>query len=147
MCRDLEWSNITAKRCKAGATAYILEESSPKEIVDAVRKVVAGECSLNQETTLQLLRRLLDEDKEEPERFLKEHPRAPLLKELTQREIEVLKLIARGQTNQQVAQNLFISVSTVKKHVHNIISKLGVSDRVQAVVKALELGLLADQGV
>ncbi len=59
---------------------------------------------------------------------------------LSAREGEVLRLMAGGKTNQQIARELFISVSTVKKHVHSIISKLGVSDRTQAIVKAIELG-------
>ena len=65
---------------------------------------------------------------------------------LTQREVEVLRLIAQGHTNRQIAQSLFVSVSTVKKNVQRIISKLEVSDRTQAAVKANALGLLDDRG-
>jgi DNA-binding NarL/FixJ family response regulator len=69
---------------------------------------------------------------------------APLLEALTPREAEVLKRIANGLTNQQTARSMLVSVSTVKKHVRSILSKLGVSDRTQAALKARELGLLAE---
>ncbi len=64
---------------------------------------------------------------------------------LTVREAEVLRLVTRGLSNQQIAQNLLLSVSTVKKHMRHVISKLGVSDRTQAAVRAIELGLRPDQ--
>ena len=132
--------NHLSKALKAGAAGYVLKESSRQEIADAIRKVLIGESPLNQELGMQLLRRLLDkEEKEKVPQTLEEQPRACLLGELTQREVEVLRLMARGRTNQQIARSLLVSLSTVKKHVHNITSKLGVSDRVQAVVKAIEL--------
>ena len=62
---------------------------------------------------------------------------------LTQRELEVLRLVAEGKTNHDIAQNLFVSVGTVKVHVERIIDKLGVSDRTQAAVRAVELGFLS----
>ena len=65
---------------------------------------------------------------------------------LSPRETEVLRLMARGFTNQRISRGLFISVSTVKKHVRSIIAKLGVSDRTQAAVKAVEMGMLAERG-
>jgi DNA-binding NarL/FixJ family response regulator len=64
---------------------------------------------------------------------------------LTQREAEVLRLLARGEHNQQIARELLVSVSTVKKHVRQILSKLEASDRIQVVLKAIELGLLPEQ--
>ncbi len=64
---------------------------------------------------------------------------------LTPREIEVLRLVVQGQTNQQIARTLLISVSTVKRHIRHISTKLGVCDRVQAAVRAVELGLLDEQ--
>jgi ATP/maltotriose-dependent transcriptional regulator MalT len=70
---------------------------------------------------------------------------APLPHSLTKRELEVLCLLAQGQTNQEIAQSLFVSTLTVKTHVHHIIGKLGVSDRTQAAVRAVELGLLAPE--
>jgi two-component system, NarL family, response regulator LiaR len=67
------------------------------------------------------------------------------LEALSPRETEVLRLMARGFTNQQISRGLFISVSTVKKHVRSVISKLGVSDRTQVAVRAVELGILAER--
>ena len=75
---------------------------------------------------------------------IEEHPQAPLLEGLSQREVEVLRLIASGRTNKEIARSLLLSVSTVKKHVHHIVSKLRVCDRVEAAVKANQLGLLDD---
>jgi NarL family two-component system response regulator LiaR len=132
---------------KAGADGYVIKESSPQEVVDAIRKVLIGEPALNQELGMQLLRRLVSEEEEQdpPRRLLEGDGRAHILRELTRREAEVLRLMARGLTNQQIARSLLISVSTAKKHVHNTISKLGVSDRVQAAVKVTELGLIDDR--
>jgi len=102
--------------------------------------VAAGESPLNQELAAQLLRRLV-EDVPKGRRIPEGDP---LLESLTPREAEMLRLMTRGYTNQQLARNLHISVSTVKKHVRSVISKLGVSDRTQAAVRAVELGLLAE---
>jgi DNA-binding NarL/FixJ family response regulator len=138
--------NHLSEALKAGAAGYILKESSCQDIADAIRKVLIGGSPLNQELGMQLLRQLLDkEEKQEPSKTLEEQPRAPLPGELTQREVEVLRLIVRGQTNQQIARSLLVSLSTVKKHVHNITSKLGASDRVQAAVKAIELDVFDDR--
>jgi NarL family two-component system response regulator LiaR len=132
---------------KAGAAGYVLKESRSQEIAEAVRKVLIGEAPINQELGMQLLRRLLHgEEKEKPSRRpLEGQAQATHIGELTQREVEVLRLVARGRTNQQIARSLLISVSTVKKHVRNITFKLGVSDRVQAAVKAIALGLPHDE--
>ncbi|MDQ3964984.1 MAG: response regulator transcription factor, partial [Actinomycetota bacterium] len=76
-------------------------------------------------------------------------PRAPLqeaqTEELTARELEVLRLLALGKTNRQIAQEMLVSLSSVKAYVRHIIDKLGVSDRTQAAVRAVELGLLVEQ--
>jgi NarL family two-component system response regulator LiaR len=131
---------------KAGATGYILKDSSSQEIAKAIRKVLSGKSPLNQELVMQLLRRLLDEEEEEPTRRpIEGQAQTTHIGELTQREVEVLRLVVRGRTNQQISRSLLISVSTVKKHMRNITSKLGVSDRVQAAVRAIELGLPHDE--
>jgi DNA-binding NarL/FixJ family response regulator len=75
------------------------------------------------------------------------YPGEALPPSLSAREVEVLRLVARGQTNQQIAENLLISVSTVKKHVRQVISELGVSDRTQAAVRAIESGMRPDRDV
>ena len=96
---------------------------------------------MNQELAAQLLRRLAEERKSEPAPKQPE-PRESLREPLTPRELEVLGLLATGRTNQQIAQTLVISKGTVKVHVERIIRKLNVSDRTQAAVRAIEMGLL-----
>jgi DNA-binding NarL/FixJ family response regulator len=135
-----DWPYDFSEALKAGAAGYMLKVAPIPETIDAVRKVAAGESPLNQELAAQLLRRLV-EDVPKGRRIPEGDP---LLESLTPREAEMLRLMTRGYTNQQLARNLHISVSTVKKHVRSVISKLGVSDRTQAAVRAVELGLLAE---
>src|SRR5829696_516964 len=132
-----DWPYDLSEALKAGAAGYMLKVAPIPETIDAVRKVAAGESPLNQELAAQLLRRLV-EDVPKGRRIPEGDP---LLESLTPREAEMLRLMTRGYTNQQLARNLHISVSTVKKHVRSVISKLGVSDRTQAAVRAVELGL------
>jgi DNA-binding NarL/FixJ family response regulator len=124
---------------KAGASGYVLKHMSSQQIVGAIRRVLAGECPLNQEVAMQLLMRLIEEkqQKESPA------PKPSLSLPLSPREVEVLELLVRGQSNQQIARDLSISQSTAKNHVHHIISKLGVSDRVQAAILAIEHDLVS----
>jgi PAS domain S-box-containing protein len=104
-----------------------------------------------EEFAAQLLRHLSGEAISEPEPLpaVSPEPRVPLAEvrrvELTPKELEALRLLASGKTNRQIAQELLVSVSTVKGHVARIIAKLGVSDRTQAAVRAVELGLLPKQ--
>jgi DNA-binding NarL/FixJ family response regulator len=107
---------------------------------------------LDPEVATQLLLRLRDEaPKKEPANLSKvrsasdQHPVLAPLGSLSPREMEVLRLIAQGQSNQEISRNLLISESTVKKHVRQVISKLGVSDRTQAAVRATQLDLLSKQ--
>src|SRR5919107_5283616 len=126
------------KALRAGASGYVLKHMGSKQIVGAIRRVLEGESPLNQEVAMQLLIRLIEEMKHN-----EAEPRSPLPIPLSPRETEVLELLARGQSNQQIASNLFISLSTVKNHVHHIIEKLGASDRVQAVILAMEYDLIS----
>jgi DNA-binding NarL/FixJ family response regulator len=120
---------------KAGAAGFLIKTESPARLVEAVRVVAGGEALLAPEVT----RRLID-------RFLAGvRPGAaapPELEELTEREMEVLKLVARGFSNAEIADTLFVSDGTVKTHVSRILSKLGLRDRVQAVVFAYECQLV-----
>ena len=125
---------------KAGAAGYVQKGATTQETIGAVRKVLGGESSLDQELATQLLKRLMEDPKPEQNRIAKGESPPGLL---SAREVEVLGLVARGYTNQQIARSLLISVSTVKKHVRSAVSKLGVSDRTQAAVRAVELGALA----
>jgi two-component system, NarL family, response regulator DegU len=143
--------DILADALEAGAAGYILKSASPRQITDAIGKVLEGESPVDQEIATEVLLRLLDKRRqEEPTSPLApkdsaggEHTAAdppPAL--LTQREVDVLRLVGRGYTNGQIARSLFVSVSTVKKHVQRIIAKLRVADRTQAAVKANGMGLL-----
>ncbi len=128
---------------RAGAAGYVLKESTKRELLGAVRGVLCGESPLDQELSARLLKRLAAEDGSRP------HPppepnverQKPLPGSLTPRELDVLRHLAAGKTNRQIAQVLHLSLSTVKGHLERLISKLGVSDRTQAAVKAVELGL------
>jgi NarL family two-component system response regulator LiaR len=143
---------------KAGAAGYVLKDASGERLLGAVRRTLEGESPLNQELAMRLLVRLAREEKDrgsvrrgEDEPVASEPTNsAPAasdpgaqaeLESLTSREVEVLKLLSKGQTNPQIARNLLFSVSTVKAHVRSILNKLGVSDRTQAAVRAIEFRL------
>jgi DNA-binding NarL/FixJ family response regulator len=126
---------------KAGAAGYVLKDAPQEEIIDAVRRVRNGESPLDPELAARLLRRLASEGE------MRRGTRGPqaaayTVEPLTPRELEVLGLMKLGRTNRQIAGDLVISLGTAKNHVEHIITKLEVSDRTQAVVKALELGIL-----
>jgi len=118
---------------KAGVAGYVLKDASRADVVAAVRRALGGESPLDQRLSVQLLRRLAEETRA---------PAAPSGPALTPREHEVLSLVAEGKTNAAIAQRLVVSVGTVKVNVERIIDKLGVSDRTQAAVRAIELGLI-----
>jgi DNA-binding NarL/FixJ family response regulator len=118
---------------RVGAAGYVLKDASRREVVDAVRQVLRGESPLDPKLSAQLIRRLASRTRDSS---------AAHGDELTHREVEVLRLVAEGKTNAEIAASLFISVGTVKVHVERIIDKLGVSDRTQAAVRAVELGYL-----
>ncbi len=124
---------------KAGAAGFLVKTDSPKQLVDGVRVIHAGDTLLAPEIT----RRLID-------RFLQATPpnAAPpaVLAELTARELEVLKHVARGLSNAEIARALYITEGTAKTHVARILSKLDLRDRVQAVVFAYECGLIQPGG-
>ena len=143
-----------AEALKAGVSGYILKEADSQQIIGAIRRTLEGELPLSQEVAARLLMRLINERQQEktPEELssssrksAEQRPVPPPLREpLTIREKEVLRLLVQGQTNQQIAKSLFISTSTVKHHVGHLMAKLGASDRVQAAIIAIELGLVTD---
>jgi len=122
---------------RVGAAGYVLKDASRREVVDAMRQVLSGESPLDPKLAAQLIRRLATLT------AAKDQPTAKHGDALTQRELDVLRLVAEGKTNAEIAQSLFVSVGTVKVHVERILDKLGVSDRTQAAVRAVELGYLA----
>ncbi|HUE76144.1 MAG TPA: response regulator transcription factor [Chloroflexota bacterium] len=128
-----EDENYLFEALKAGAAGYLLKDQTQREVVRTVRQVLRGESLLNPTVSNQLLRRLVNEISS---------PTESATKRLTAREVGVLKLIAQGKTNAEIARDLNISPGTVKVHVERIISKLGVSDRTQAAVRAVAMGLV-----
>jgi DNA-binding NarL/FixJ family response regulator len=130
----------------AGAAGYVLKDVPAERLINAVRRTLDGESPLNQELATRLLRQLAEE---KHHKLYSDPPSRgePLEDVLTPRETEVLGLLTIGQTNQQIAQTLTISKGTAKVHVERIIRKLGVSDRTQAAVRAIELQVAsADTG-
>ncbi len=128
---------------KAGAAGYVLKDVPGDRLVGAIRRTLNGESPLDQELSMQLMKRLAREAEREAKPPPRVEPRrdAPTEK-LTPRELEVVRLMAQGKTNPQIAQSLIVSRGTAKIHVQRIIQKLGVSDRTQAAVRAIELGLI-----
>ncbi len=120
---------------RAGASGFLLKDSPAEELVRAVRVVAAGESLLSPSVT----RRLIEEFARQPSGA--EAP-PPALDALTDRETDVLRLVARGLSNQEIADSLYLGETTVKTHVSRVLMKLGVRDRVQAVVVAYEAGLV-----
>jgi DNA-binding NarL/FixJ family response regulator len=134
---------------KAGAAGYILKGCHPDQLVDAVRRILGGGTPLDQELAMQLIRDLVggqtQQLRAQASDVLPEEPRRPALlpHPLTNRELEVLRLMAQGRTNREIAKELLVSVGSVKAYVQRTIAKLEVSDRTQAAVKATELGILS----
>ena len=117
---------------KAGATAYILKDMKMDKLAEAVRKAHRGEITLHPKVAARVLQNLRSDDRNGEEIYT----------ELTEREMDVLKLIARGYSNNQIAEELVISENTVKGHVSNILSKLHLVDRTQAAVYAWKQGIV-----
>ncbi|SEF13041.1 response regulator [Jiangella alba] len=119
----------------AGASGFLLKDVTPEQLVTAVRTVRAGDALLAPVITRRLVARFAHRDGDSAAQHRD-------LSELTPREVEVLTLVARGLSNAELAQRLHISEATVKTHVARVLAKLGVRDRVQAVVVAYETGLV-----
>ena len=116
---------------RAGASGFVLKDDPPEQLIAAIRTVATGDALLSPMVT----RRVIEQFTRIP------RPAPPKeLEELSEREREVFRLIARGLSNGEIAQELFISETTVKTHVTHILSKLGLRDRVQAVVLAYQTG-------
>ncbi|EST22533.1 response regulator [Streptomyces niveus] len=125
---------------RAGASGFLLKDAPPADLISAVRVVAAGEALLAPSVT----RRLIAD-------FAQQRPaprkdRSLRLKGLTPRETEVLELIARGLSNQEIADHLVLAEQTVKTHLGRVLAKLGLRDRAQAVIFAYESGLVAPGG-
>ncbi|MCI1858446.1 MAG: response regulator transcription factor [Sporolactobacillus sp.] len=114
---------------EAGAISYLLKTSKASEIADAIRATYGGQSVLEPEVTEKMMTKARHRE-----------PKLPH-EDLTKREMEVLLLMAKGKSNQEIADALFIALKTVKVHVSNILSKLGVQDRTQAVIYAFQHNL------
>jgi DNA-binding NarL/FixJ family response regulator len=125
---------------KAGASGFLLKDVPPPDLLAAIRAVHSGEAVVAPSTTRRLL------DKFAPLLPSGSEPAPPELGALTDREHEVLLLVAQGMSNAEIAAKLFLSEATVKTHVGRILMKLGLRDRVQAVVLAYETGLVKARG-
>ena len=120
---------------QAGASGFLLKDALPEELAQAVRVIAAGDALLSPRVTRRMI-----------EHFTTRRPRAPrassALHDLTDREREVLTLIGRGRSNAEIGAELFIAEQTVKTHVGKVFAKLGLRDRVQAVILAYDAGLV-----
>jgi DNA-binding NarL/FixJ family response regulator len=121
---------------RVGASGFVLKDDPPEDLLAAIRTVARGEALLSPAVTKRVI-----------EKFARLPHRAPPpeIAELTERELDVLRLIARGLSNAEIGQELFISDTTVKTHITHILQKLGLRDRVQAVVLAYQTGLFDDE--
>ena len=120
---------------RAGANGFLLKDATPEHLVAAIHTVVAGDCLLDPAITKTVI-----------EEFVRRSPTPRVtdshLQRLTERELEVLRMLTRGLSNAEIAQTLIVSDATVKTHVAHVLMKLGVRDRVQAVIYAYESGLV-----
>ncbi|MBD1382262.1 response regulator [Metabacillus arenae] len=116
---------------RAGASGYQLKDVEPDELVTAIRDVLKGESKLHPKVTSHVMNHFTESNRQENTK----------LDDLTNREKEVLKELAKGKSNKEIAASLFITEKTVKTHISNILSKLGVSDRTQAALYAVKNGL------
>ncbi len=136
---------------RAGAAGYVLKDDLFAHLLGSVREALAGESPMDPRLAGRLLRRLAHEEEANPDgshpqaTSRGEGPKGPPLPSLSPRELEVLGHLVAGKPNRLIAQALHMSLSTVKRHLERITAKLEVSDRTQAAVRAIELGLLPER--
>jgi DNA-binding NarL/FixJ family response regulator len=122
---------------RAGASGFLLKDTPPEQLISAIHVIADGEALLSPSVTRSVISEFVKGAGPKPQ------AQFPRLADLTARELEVLVLIARGLSNAEIAKTLFVSETTVKTHVARILMKLGLRDRVQAVVLAYEAGVVA----
>ena len=127
---------IVYEALRAGASGFLLKDTPPEQLVDAIHVVARGDALLSPSIT----RRVIEEFVAHPPNSVRKPP--PELEELTARELEMLRYLARGLSNAEIATEAFVSETTVKTHVARILMKLRIRDRVQAVVLAYETGVV-----
>ncbi|GAA2831429.1 LuxR family two component transcriptional regulator [Leucobacter komagatae] len=132
---------------QAGASGFLLKDARPTELVDAIRRVASGDAAMAPAVTARMIERMRETGGAAPAALFaapgpgSDAPVAAELSELTERELDVLKLIADGKNNTEIGAELFLSESTVKTHVGRVLSKLQLRDRVHAVIFAKQHGL------
>jgi DNA-binding NarL/FixJ family response regulator len=152
MLTAFESADYLLEAIEVGASGYVLKDESASRIADAIRRGLGGEAPLNNGLVMQLLRRLIEQNNKghSSQRSLSEESpdkqpvAAAAASPLSAQEKEILKLMAQGKSNRKIAKSLFVSVSSVKRYVRHIITTLGASDRLHAILLANELGLLED---
>jgi DNA-binding NarL/FixJ family response regulator len=130
---------------RAGASGFLLKRTPPERLIDAVRTVAAGDALLDPSVTRDLIRQFARWDTAGPDP-LTQAPLQRRLAQLTPRESQVLRLVAEGHSNQEIADLLVIAESTAKTHVKRVLAKIGARDRAQAVVIAYQSGLMNPRG-
>jgi DNA-binding NarL/FixJ family response regulator len=136
MLTTFDMDEYVYEALRAGASGFLLKDVPPEQLVAGIRAVASGDALLAPSVT----RRVIEEFVSRPPDAARKPP--PQLAELTERELEVLKLMARGLSNAEIAKELFVSDTTIKTHVARILMKLRIRDRVQAVVFAYENGVV-----
>jgi DNA-binding NarL/FixJ family response regulator len=135
MLTTFDTDEYVYRALRAGSSGFLLKTAPPARLIEAVRTIAAGEALLAPTVTRRLI-----------ESFVRRPPPGsaapPELAALTEREVQVLTVAARGMSNLEIARSLFLSEATVKSHINRIFAKLGIRDRVQAVVLAYETGLV-----
>jgi DNA-binding NarL/FixJ family response regulator len=126
---------------RAGASGFLLKDAPPEELIHAIRVVADGDAMLAPSVTKRLIRTFAAQPQRLPGEPAGAATHQPRLRQLTDRELEVLKLLAGGLTNLEIAESLTVSETTVKTHVGRVLAKLGLHNRVQAAVLAYETGL------
>ncbi|MCL3861399.1 response regulator transcription factor [Actinotalea sp. K2] len=130
--------DLVLRALRAGAKGYLLKDVSLEELVGAITTLAEGGTVVRPALTDSLLRAI--ETQPEPDGFAHLPPAEPM----TERETEILRLLAGGYTNREIAEAMFLAEGTVKNHISSVLAKLGVKDRTRAVLRALHLGLLGD---
>jgi DNA-binding NarL/FixJ family response regulator len=120
---------------KAGASGFLLKDAPPEDLIAGVRVIARGDALLAPQVTRSIIERFVDHGAGDPELRAR-------IDELTAREAEVLRLLTRGLSNAELAEELVVSAATAKSHIARVLMKLGVRDRVQAVIAAYESGLV-----
>jgi DNA-binding NarL/FixJ family response regulator len=137
MLTTFDMDEYVYEALRAGASGFLVKDVPPEQLIAGIRSVASGDALLAPSVTQRLI-----------QEFVRRPPKgtrtpSPQLSRLTAREVEVLRMMARGLSNGEIATELFVSETTVKTHVAHLLSKLGVRDRVQAVVFAYESGVVA----